>query len=193
MFIVVEGIDGCGKSTVASLLAAEIGKKRPVFHTFEPGHVRDGLYRQLIMENVDNPFVVAALFAIDRAEHVKKMIKPALAKGEWVVCERYADSTLAYQGYGMGLDKELINRMNEEAIDGLWPDKIFYLDIEPHLALARLQNKEKDALEGQGLEFLQRVREGYEEIARTRGYIYMDATLPPEIIVKRILEEVKLQ
>jgi len=67
------------------------------------------------------------------------------------------------------------------------------LDIEPHLALARLQNKEKDALEGQGLEFLQRVREGYEEIARTRGYIYMDATLPPEIIVKRILEEVKLQ
>ncbi len=193
MFIVVEGIDGCGKSTVASLLAAEIGKKRPVFHTFEPGHVRDGLYRQLIMENVDNPFVVAALFTIDRAEHVKKMIKPALAKGEWVVCERYADSTLAYQGYGMGLDKELINRMNEEAINGLWPDKIFYLDIEPHLALARLQNKEKDALEGQGLEFLQRVREGYEEIARTRGYIYMDATLPPEIIVKRILEEVKLQ
>ncbi|WP_107763513.1 dTMP kinase [Coprothermobacter proteolyticus] len=193
MFIVVEGIDGCGKSTVASLLAAEIGKKRPVFHTFEPGHVRDGLYRQLIMENVDNPFVVAALFTIDRAEHVKKMIKPALAKGEWVVCERYADSTLAYQGYGMGLDKDLINRMNEEAIDGLWPDKIFYLDIEPHLALARLQNKEKDALEGQGLEFLQRVREGYEEIARTRGYIYMDATLPPEIIVKRILEEVKLQ
>jgi len=193
MFIVVEGIDGCGKSTVASLLAAEIGKKRPVFHTFEPGHVRDGLYRELIMENVDNPFVVAALFAIDRAEHVKKMIKPALAKGEWVVCERYADSTLAYQGYGMGLDKDLINRMNEEAIDGLWPDKIFYLDIEPHLALARLQNKEKDALEGQGLEFLQRVREGYEEIARTRGYIYMDATLPPEIIVKRILEEVKLQ
>lgn len=193
MFIVVEGIDGCGKSTVASLLAAEIGKKRPVFHTFEPGHVRDGLYRELIMENVDNPFVVAALFTIDRAEHVKKMIKPALAKGEWVVCERYADSTLAYQGYGMGLDKELINRMNEEAINGLWPDKIFYLDIEPHLALARLQNKEKDALEGQGLEFLQRVREGYEEIARTRGYIYMDATLPPEIIVKRILEEVKLQ
>lgn len=193
MFIVVEGIDGCGKSTVASLLAAEIGKKRPVFHTFEPGHVRDGLYRELIMENVDNPFVVAALFTIDRAEHVKKMVKPALAKGEWVVCERYADSTLAYQGYGMGLDKELINRMNEEAINGLWPDKIFYLDIEPHLALARLQNKEKDALEGQGLEFLQRVREGYEEIARTRGYIYMDATLPPEIIVKRILEEVKLQ
>jgi len=193
MFIVVEGIDGCGKSTVASLLAAEIGKKRPVFHTFEPGHVRDGLYRQLIMENVDNPFVVAALFTIDRAEHVKKMIKPALAKGEWVVCERYADSTLAYQGYGMGFDKELINRMNEEAIDGLLPDKIFYLDIEPHLALARLQNKEKDSLEGQGLEFLQRVREGYEEIARTRGYIYMDATLPPEVIVKRILEEVKLQ
>jgi len=193
MFIVVEGIDGCGKSTVASLLAAEIGKKRSVFHTFEPGHVRDGLYRQLIMENVDNPFVVAALFTIDRAEHVKKMIKPALAKGEWVVCERYADSTLAYQGYGMGLDKELINRMNEEAIDGLWPDKIFYLDIEPHLALARLQNKEKDALEGQGLEFLQRVREGYEEIARTRGYIYMDATLPPEISVKRILDEVRLQ
>ena len=193
MFIVVVGIDGCGKSTVASLLAAEIGKKRPVFHTFEPGHVRDGLYRELIMENVDNPFVVAALFTIDRAEHVKKMIKPALAKGEWVVCERYADSTLAYQGYGMGLDKDLINRMNEEAINGLWPDKIFYLDIEPHLALARLQNKEKDALEGQGLEFLQRVREGYEEIARTRGYIYMDATLPPEIIVKRILEEVKLQ
>lgn len=193
MFIVVEGIDGCGKSTVASLLAAEIGKKRPVFHTFEPGHVRDGLYRQLIMENVDNPFVVAALFTIDRAEHVEKMIKPALAKGRWVICERYADSTLAYQGYGMGLDKELIKRMNEEAINGLWPDKIFYLDIEPHLALARLQNKEKDALEGQGLEFLQRVREGYEEIARTRGYIYMDATLPPEIIVKRILEEVKLQ
>jgi len=112
---------------------------------------------------------------------VRKMIKPALAKGEWVVCERYADSTLAYQGYGMGLDKELINRMNEEAIDGLWPDKIFYLDIEPHLALARLQNKEKDALEGQGLEFLQRVREGYEEIARTRGYIYMDATLPQRL------------
>ncbi|HAR40782.1 MAG TPA: dTMP kinase [Coprothermobacter sp.] len=193
MFIVVEGIDGCGKSTVASLLASEIRKKRPVFHTFEPGHVRDGLYRQLIMENVDNPFVVAALFTIDRAEHVKKMINPALAKGEWVVCERYADSTLAYQGYGMGLDKDLINRMNEEAINGLWPDKIFYLDIEPHLALARLQNKDKDALEGQGLEFLQRVREGYEEIARAKGYIYMDATLPPEIIVKRILEEVKLQ
>ncbi|HHY43719.1 MAG TPA: dTMP kinase [Coprothermobacter sp.] len=192
MFIVVEGIDGCGKSTVASLLAAEIGKKRPVFHTFEPGHVRDGLYRKLIMENVDNPFVVAALFTVDRAEHVEKMIKPALAQGKWVVCERYADSTLAYQGYGMGLDKDLITRMNEQAIKGLWPDKIFYLDIEPGLALARLRNKEKDALEGQGLEFLQRVREGYEEIARARGYVYVDATLPPEIIVKHILEEVKL-
>jgi len=193
MFIVVEGIDGCGKSTVASLLAAEIGKKRPVFHTFEPGHVRGGLYRKLIMESVDNPFVVAALFTVDRAEHVEKMIKPALAQGKWVVCERYADSTLAYQGYGMGLDKDLITRMNEQAIKGLWPDKIFYLDIEPGLALARLRNKEKDALEGQGLEFLQRVREGYEEIARARGYVYVDATLPPEIIVKHILEEVKLR
>jgi dTMP kinase len=193
MFIVIEGIDGCGKSTVASLLEKELQKKRPVVHTFEPGDVREGLYRKLIMEDVEDPFAVAALFTVDRAEHVARVIKPALEQNKWVICERYADSTLAYQGYGMGLDKDLINRMNQEAIKGLWPDFVFYLDIEPSIALARLYNKEKDALEGQGLEFLERVRAGYEEIARQKNYIYMDATLPPEIIVQHILEEVKMR
>lgn len=192
MFIVIDGIDGCGKSTVASLLTKEIAKFRPVLHTFEPGHVRDGLYRKLIMENVANPYVVAALFTVDRAEHVAKMIQPALEEGQWVICERYADSTLAYQGYGMGLDKDLINRMNAEAVKGLWPDKVFYLDIQPRLALARLSSKDKDALEQQGIEFLTRVQEGYEEIAKEKNYIRIDATKSPKHIVKQILEEVHI-
>ncbi|NPV88385.1 dTMP kinase [Coprothermobacteraceae bacterium] len=190
MFIVIEGIDGSGKSTVAKKLVERLREVHEVLHTWEPGHVREGLYRRLIMEDVDLPYAVAALFTADRAEHVRDMIKPALERGIWVVSERYADSTLAYQGYGMGLDHQLIQRMNEEAVQGLWPDITFYLNVPPEVAYKRIHGKEKDALEEQGIEFLRRVHLGYLEIAQMRGWRLVDGSLPPDDIAKVMAEEV---
>jgi len=142
MFIVFEGLDGCGKTTVSKLVADELSKWHKVLLTYEPGAVREGLYRQLIMEDPNsNALRNLLLFELDRMEHVRDVILPALSKGMWVLSQRYTYSTLAYEGYGMGLDLNLINELNKRATGGLQPDIVFYLKCPQEQCLSVLRIK----------------------------------------------------
>ena len=209
MFIIFEGLDGCGKTTVSKLVADELSKWHKVLLTFEPGAVREGLYRQLIMEDPNSSaFRNLLLFELDRMEHIRDVILPALSKGMWVLSQRYTYSTLAYEGYGMGLDLNLINELNKRATGGLQPDIVFYLKVPARTALKRLEDKaNKDLIESQKLEFFQRVESGYDAIFQTHqilnqvqyGHknharpqiVVVDATKPPEEVAKAVLDRIK--
>jgi dTMP kinase len=168
LFITLEGIDGSGKSTQARLLTGWLRHAgHSVCPTREPGGTEAGEpIRELLLSphRSITPEAELLLYLADRALHVESIIRPALARADVVVCERYCDSTLAYQGYGRGLDLELLGRLNTLATGGLSPDLTIVLDITP--AHARLDAKRRDRLESEGLEFAARVADGFRELAR---------------------------
>ncbi len=168
IFITLEGIDGCGKSTQARLLAEWLrGRGRAVCLTREPGGTETGeRLRELVLapDREMPPEAELFLYLADRSLHVSQVIEPALEEGRVVVCERHADSTLAYQGAGRGLDMELLRRLNALATGGLTPHLTLVLDLPPeqaHLDEARL-----DRLESEGRDFYLRVAEGFRALAR---------------------------
>lgn len=167
VFITLEGIDGCGKSTQAELLAAWLeGLGCPVVLTREPGGTPAGQpLRRLLLsrDHALRPETELFLYLADRSLHVAELVRPALAEGRVVVCERYSDSTLAYQGYGRGLDLELLARLNAMATGGLAPDLTVVLDLAPEQA--RLDAHRLDRLESEGGEFRRRVAEGFRRLA----------------------------
>jgi len=191
-FIVFEGIDGSGKTTQAGLLAAALGGRGVrVVLTREPGGTAlgDGLRKLLLYSPGDiDPGAEALLYAAARAQLVAQSIRPALAGGAVVISDRYADSTLAYQGAGRGLSGDFLERINSFACRGLRPDLVLLLDLDPALALSRL-GRPADRLEGEGEGFLRRVRQGYLELAgRDPGrYLVLDATLPSDLLFSRVL------
>ncbi len=168
LFITIEGIDGSGKTTQARLLVEWLrGQGYKVCATREPGGTPAGnKIRELVLSNDHSPPPAAELFLYlaDRAVHVSEVVKPALEVGEVVVCERYTDSTLAYQGYGRGLDLGLLRQLNEMATGGLLADLTVVLDLAPEQA--RLDEMRLDRLESEGLVFLGRVAAGFRELAR---------------------------
>jgi len=169
LFISFEGIDKGGKSTQISLLVNYLKKnKYQVTQTCEPGGTRLGkeIERILLGSSVGQISDKAELFLYlaDRSEHVKKVIKPALEKDKIVISDRFADASLAYQGYGRGLDIHWIDELNKKTTQGICPELTFLLDINPELAEKR--SKEKDRIENEEITFHQRVRQGYLEIAR---------------------------
>ena len=123
MFLTVEGVEGAGKSTFIGLLEAELAKRGiPFLRTREPGGCALGRQiRPLLLDAAQKVDARAELFLFlaDRAQHVADTIRPALARGEWVICDRYADSTIAYQGYGRGMDVEMLQSLNDCATGGL--------------------------------------------------------------------------
>jgi dTMP kinase len=163
--IALEGIDGCGKSTQARLLADRLG----ALLTFEPGATAlGGALRRLALE--PGPALVsdraeALLMAADRAQHVAEVVRPALDRGGWVVTDRYSASTLAYQGYGRGLDLEELDRLVGWATGGLIPHLSVLVEVDPALGRARRQGSPDDRMEAQEDGFLQRVAEGYRCLA----------------------------
>lgn len=163
-FVVLEGGESVGKSTQAAWLAA----RRGVDVAFEPGGTRLGQeLRDLLLGRPGirlDILAEALLMAADRAQHVAETIRPALAAGRDVVCDRYTGSSLAYQGYGRGLDVEIVRRLSEVATGGLWPDLIILLDMDPERARAR-GGGGSDRFEALGMDFHRRVREGYLELA----------------------------
>jgi len=168
LFITLEGIDGSGKTTQARLLAAWLREAgHPVRLTREPGGTEAG---EGIRELLLSPHYTLApeaelfLYLADRAIHVAEIIRPALGRGEVVVCERHTDSTLAYQGYGRGLDLDLVRRLNTLATGGLEPHLTLVLDLPP--SQARLDAKSRDRLESEGAEFAARVAEGFRRLGR---------------------------
>jgi len=168
LFITLEGIDGCGKTTQARLLAEGLRRAgHSVRLTREPGGTEAGEeIRALLLspERTIPPGAELFLYLADRSIHIAEVVRPALAEGRIVVCERHTDSTLAYQGYGRGLDLGLLGHLNALATDGIAPDLTIVLDLDP--AQARLDANRLDRLESEGETFLTRVAEGFRRLAR---------------------------
>ena len=202
MFLTVEGIEGAGKSTFIGLLEDELTKRGVDFlHTREPGGcVLGRQIRPLLLDASQKVSARAELFLFlaDRAQHVSDTIRPALEAGRWVVCDRYADSTIAYQGYGRGMDPEELQKLNDYATDGLWPDVTFLLDLPAEVGLGRaLARNGREGLtqsegrfEAEALAFHQRIREGFLFRAARwpERFRILDATSTPEAIVAQALE-----
>ena len=169
LFITFEGADGCGKTTQITLLNEYFNKAgKKTLLTREPGAGILGAKIREILLNYDgevSPNCESFLFLADRAQHVEGMIKPALEEGTIVLCDRYTDSTLAYQGYGRELDMERIKYLNNLATSGLKPDLTIVFDVDIETSLSRV-GKSKDRMESAGVDFFNRVRRGYLEIAK---------------------------
>ena len=169
LFITFEGGDGCGKTTQIKLLDEYLQNKGyKTLLTREPGSKGLGVKLREILLNYDgevSPNCESFLFLADRAQHVDCIIKPALAENKIILCDRHTDSTVAYQGYGRGLDLEQIHKLNNIATSGLKPDLTIVLDVDLETSQARV-GKEKDRMESAGIEFFQKVRQGFLEIAK---------------------------
>lgn len=177
-FITFEGIEGCGKSTQLELLKAHLEKKgRAVLSVREPGGTLLGeRVRSVLLNGTEegiDPWAELFLYEACRAQLVAKVIKPALAAGKVVLCDRFFDSTLAYQGFGRGLDSEKIEGLNALATGGLVPDLTFLVDCAEEVGLKRAWARinasagaREDRFEKEELAFHRRVREGFLEIAR---------------------------
>lgn len=182
--LVFEGVEGCGKSTQLKRLHAALeqsdrlhqlqrqGLVPQIVATREPGGTDLGVgLRQLLLGyHGGAPMVSRAellLYAADRAQHVEEVIKPALARGCWVLCDRYTDSTVAYQGYGRGIDLNLINQLNQMATGGLVPDLTLWLRLDAEAGLVRTRQRgTADRMEQADLGFHQRVQRGFETLAK---------------------------
>lgn len=171
MFITFEGPDGSGKTTQARMLVEYLqARGLPVIYTREPGgteiseQIREVILstRNLAMQNETE----VLLFSAARAQIVAELIRPALAAGKIVVCDRYADSTLAYQGYGLGLDLEALRAITKFATRGLVPDLTFYIDVPVQVGLERRHQGETNRLDQKDVEYHARVRHGYLELAK---------------------------
>lgn len=181
LFITFEGADGCGKSTQLKLFAEYLEEKGlAVVRTREPGGslVAEKIRAILLdRENAEmDAMTEALLYAAARAEHVRKVIRPALAQGKVVLCDRFLHSSLAYQGYGRALGVELVSRINEPAIDGCLPDLTVFITVPPERAFSRMnEHKQHDRLESEGLAFHERVWGGFTALSHAPGMVLIDA------------------
>lgn len=198
MFISFEGIDGCGKTTQLRLLAKWLeAAGHTVCLTREPGGTSLAeAIRDYLLHSPDKlePQAELLLFGASRAAHVSQVIRPALERGEVVLTDRFADSSVAYQGGGLKLDADFIRAMNGFATTWLQPDITFLLDIEPDAAQARRASEKEDRIEARGLEFQAQVRQAYLEIARLdpQRVVILDARQSVEALhahIVRVLEE----
>lgn len=196
-FITFEGGEGSGKSTQLSRLAEWLaGRGISVVTTREPGGAPSAeVIRSLLVEGaVDRwqPTTEVLLHYAARAEHLAHTVKPALDNGQWVLSDRYADSTIAYQGYGHGMDRDMIDTVHAATTGGLMPDLTLMLDIPVQAGLERAHGREhaEDRYERMGLEFHERVRQGFLEIAAQQPdrCAIVDATLGLDDVTSQVIE-----
>lgn len=184
MFVTLEGIDGSGKTTQARLLADALGPQTLLLR--EPGGTEAGERIRELLADPELELDAASellLFATARVELVRREIRPALEAGRAVVCDRFTDSTLAYQGAGRGLDSELVMELNRLATGGLRPDVTVLLRLEPELAASR-KGAGEDRFEREGIELQRAVAAAYDEIARRepQRIAVVDASREPEAV-----------
>ena len=185
-FIVLEGIDGCGKTTQIQHLvewlpnSGLMPKGAAVVCTREPGGTPLGRsIRELLLHTADQeapaPTAELLLYAADRAQHVETLIRPSLERGDWVISDRFSGSTLAYQGYGRGLDRDLIQRLEGIATTGLQPDLTLWLRLSVQESLQRRLGDKEDRIEAEGAAFLERVAQGFAALAQQRSWCVVAA------------------
>lgn len=191
-FITFEGPDGAGKSTQIDRLKLFFTERDlDVLYTREPGGTDIGeKIRKLILdkENIEmEPVTEAFLYASARAQLVRQVLKPAIKEGKIIVCDRYMDSSTAYQGYARGLG-DAVAEINKHAIDGLLPDLTFLFILDPEIGKSRIAVESYDRLESQNFEFHRKVAEGYIEIAKNndKRFVIIDATKTPDEIWNEI-------
>jgi dTMP kinase len=195
MFITFEGVDGSGKSTQVRLLAEQLrGEGRDVLATREPGGTAFGeKARELILGDDElAPWAEAALFTAARAQLVDQVIRPALARGQDVLCDRYLDSSLAYQGLARGLGVERVLEINLAATGHLLPDRTFFIVVPLDQALLRRGNA-PDRIEREGDDFVALVESAYRELAGifAQRIVTVDGDRPPEEVAKEIREQLR--
>ena len=194
MFVSFEGIDGSGKSTQAELLATALrGEGRPVVSVREPGGTPLGeRIRELLLEGAAmSAWTEAALFAAARAELVEAVIVPALRDGSFVVCDRYVDSSLAYQGIARGLGVEQVLELSLNATGGLLPERTFLVLLDPEEAARR--TRRSDRIEQDGIEFQRVVDRAYRELAERfpERITTLDGSRPAEEIAKEVRDDLR--
>ncbi len=190
-YVALEGVEGAGKSTVGTALAARLrADGHDVVEVREPGGTPLGeeIRRLLLHADEMTPWAEALLFAAQRAQLVADVVAPALQRGAWVISDRSYYSSLAYQGGARGLGVDEVRRINEVAVGGVVPDLVAVLDVAPHHGLARQQGE--DRIGGQGLGFQQRVAEAYRRLAAAEpGRVVMvPVEGGPEDVAEHILE-----
>lgn len=200
LFLVLDGVEGCGKSTQVRLLAERLrAEGTPVVLTHEPGGTPVGeRVRQLLLDPAFpemTPLTEVMLFCASRAQHCAEVILPALQEGKVVVCDRFASSTAVYQGYAGGLGLDTILRVNEVATGGLEPDLLVVLDLDPAIGMRRKFGNEAasgDRIEEKSLAFHRKVREGFLEYARRfpGRAVVLSADATPEAIHAQLWQHV---
>ena len=205
MFITFEGIEGCGKTTQVKRLGDHLTDLGiPPILTLEPGGTRICQDIRSILLDTKNkelsPLAELFLYAADRAQHVEEVIRPALSQGKWVVCDRFFDATMAYQGYAREQDISLIKILNEKACPGIKPDVTVLVDCPVEVGLERalmrnkvLQQEEQARFEKEKMAFHEAVRKGYLQIAEKEPerFVVVDGTLSIDELELAIFEHIK--
>ena len=198
-FIVIEGIDGCGKTTQIEEISRWLptsglmGENSKLIKTREPGGSLLGKkLRNLILDNNEDnkpsPLAELLLYSADRAEHISKIISPALEKEDWVLSDRFAHSTLAYQGYGRNINLEIVKNIESIVCQGVQPDLTIFLEITPEESILRRKNLIPDRIESEGIKFLHKVNEGFKLIAKEKNWKIISATQNINSISNQIKE-----
>ena len=196
-FIVIEGIDGCGKTTQIEEISRWLptsglmGENSKLIKTREPGGSLLGeKLRNLILDKKNKPSSIAELllYSADRAEHVSKIITPSLEKENWVISDRFADSTLAYQGYGRHINLDIIKTIESIVCQGEKPDLTIFLEISAEDSVLRRKNIVPDRMESEGINFLRKVNEGFKLIAKEKNWKVISATQNINTISNEIKE-----
>ena len=205
MFVTFEGIEGCGKTTQIERLSDTLKRQGILLvTTFEPGGTRIGNdIRRILLDNrnVDlSPLAELILYAADRAQHIEEVVKPALDRGKWVICDRFVDATLAYQGAARSQDMRLIQFLNEKSTFGISPDMTFLLDCPVEMGLERamkrnetLSQQDQDRFERETLDFHAKVRKGYLDLAKEHEerFVIIDASLSMDAMEKEIFKHIE--
>ena len=196
-FITFEGIDGSGKTTQINLLEEKLSQQGiSTLILREPGGTKlSEKIREILLdrENINlSSLAESLLFVASRTQLIAEKIKPSLERNQFVICDRYSDSTVAYQGYGRGLNVEYLEELNKFATDSIQPDITIILDVDPEKAAIRMASDVPDRLESTGINFFLRVREGYYEIVRRypQRCVIIDGSQSESEVFELVLKEV---
>lgn len=200
-FITLEGGDGSGKTTILGRVAAYLqNHSMPYIITREPGGIEIAeKIRSIILDPAHTAMdarTEALLYAAARSQHLAEVVEPALEQGITVLCDRFVDSSLVYQGVARGLGIEAVREINRFATGGRMPDLTFYLDVDPEVGLARInanQSREVNRLDLESLEFHQKVKAGYEQViaAEKQRIVVLDANRPIHMVEQELVQVLK--